>query len=198
VVLLRFGVTESVHEALDRLNAAWVANRAPVADHLAGPRPAEEVTAILTSVGFDAPEELVSWFTWHDGHTIDRGGRYLAESGIGGYQLMTLNECLGELRVWREVAAEEPELNDWKWDHSWFPLMRNGGGDAVVVVTDQGSPCPAGEFTAVGGYRQVATSLSDLILVWVRRIEQQEWTWHPLPGGGSWQSEPAGRLNGRL
>jgi hypothetical protein len=98
-------VPKSLHEPLDLLNAAWIANGAPVASHLADPRPAAEVTATLTGVGFDAPDELVSWFTWHDRHSVV-GGRYLAANGIGGYDLMTLNECLAELKVWRGGSPE--------------------------------------------------------------------------------------------
>jgi hypothetical protein len=104
---------------------------------------------------------------------------------------MPMRDCLRELAAWREVFADEPDLDAEGWRGSWFPLLRASSGSAVVAVIGEQSECQTGYFHAEFGFRAASASITALVERWGERIERREWTWDPRM---LWTSNPPGLI----
>jgi cell wall assembly regulator SMI1 len=187
---------EPLHQALDRLYAGWLTLGVPLAEHLADPLVPSDTVTTLERVGLEAPEELTAWFSWHDGYSYpDNTDRALTQCGIGGFALMPMRYCLRELAAWREVLADEPGPDVENWFTSWFPLLRNGAGNAVVAVVGDGPACQTGLYDPEVGFRAATESITALVNRWADRIERGEWTWTSRFG---WMSDPPGLVTEAL
>jgi hypothetical protein len=185
---------ERLQLALERLRSVWVATGAPIAEHLAAPRPPASTIAALRGVGLDAPDELVSWFSWHDGHDYPAGtNRTMTACGIGHFFLIGMDQCLHELDVWRDVYSDESGTDAAGWSSCWFPLIRNASGSAAIAVVSEQPECQIGYFHPELGFNPVTPSIAALVERWAERIEGGQWTWNRGPGGG-WMPVPPDRV----
>src|SRR4051812_25385178 len=79
-----------LHELLDRLEAAWRRNRAPIADSLAPGLLDDQLDELSQEIGV-LPLELREWWGWHNGVSqVSQGAPKNFEMGPGGWEFLSL------------------------------------------------------------------------------------------------------------
>jgi hypothetical protein len=130
-----------MRELLEELEARLRAFGAPIAGaFLPGASP-ERVRSALEAEGVSAHEDLVAWWSWHDGAAIDapaiddgpgiffRGENTLLEP----WHMLSLDEALRNRRWFREV--------DDRLSAEWIPVALVDG--RPVLLADAGAEGPA-------------------------------------------------------
>jgi len=139
----------------------------------------------LEDAGLRATKEIVAWFVWHNG----RGSAaWRAELGPSGWAALSLGEALTERASRLEGAIELAEDFDdvqpsFYWEPTWLPVADDGGEGALAVELDpeRGSV----DVRVVGWddnprFRTVrATSLNDVVRLWITLLDTGNWTWSP-------------------
>jgi cell wall assembly regulator SMI1 len=129
-------------QLLDRLAATWRAHGAPIEDALAPGRTVESFTSDDGTLHVDLPEELRTWWAWHD------GGIKEGDSGsVFSRQMGPLRQPMSSTwsREWwqtmmaeaAQMAASAPEGAppgdpDYWWREGWVPLFSDGAGYLVA------------------------------------------------------------------
>lgn len=93
-------VAMELKEALEAFERALSVHAVPAVQHLAPPRPAAEVEAVLTDLGLPAHPDLITWWGWHDGVPFpSREEQGLITSAYWPLSLARAAE------VWRETSG---------------------------------------------------------------------------------------------
>jgi hypothetical protein len=171
-------------EDLTRLETAWRAQGAPIADDLA---PGLTETEIDSRIPADLtlPAAARRWWGWHDGTT---GGIWSARSavGVGGWHLMSLAEAL----AWRaELMAENdpPEFpadpGEWEgqWAPWWLPIVHYDGAtlflDLNAATPDGDVPVHLWAKTPDDVFSVRFDSLGDLVRRWSSALDDGYFRW---------------------
>jgi cell wall assembly regulator SMI1 len=181
--------------SLARIEALWVRSGVPVPQHFGVGLDRATVVAQLSEAGLPDSEEVVEWFSWHNGDgPVRRAGSPL---GPSGWSALSLREALAE-RVDRLdgaiYAAEDmgggTPAAHW-WDPSWLPLADNGGGGvlaAELVDGHAGLAIRNVEWDDPEGFRTIqAPSLREVVEIWADVIGGGGWTW--AAGLCHWQGD---------
>jgi len=164
-------------QLLDRLSATWRAHGVPIEDALAPGRTVESFASDDGSLHVDLPEELRTWWAWHDG----------ASSGAIGPHLTAYSST--KSREWWQTmmseaatmaATTETEPNFW-WQETWVPLFSNGAGGTHVADAGVG-PAGVTPIRLVDWHHEerlppATDSLEQLVEWWIEAIELGIWTW---------------------
>lgn len=156
------------------------------------PDPAAAVAAVLP--GLVLPDELVAWWSWHDGMTPPVG--YAPALGPS-LRFFSLQRALKE---WREccemaqVVAEPPEMPaEFFWPVSFMPVM---GNERVMLSVDLSPRAPrAGviykESDVMAHHSPViAGGLAEVVSWWTRLLTLGATTWQSLSSGsGYWVTD---------
>jgi cell wall assembly regulator SMI1 len=183
---------DGLEASLRRLEAAWRRQGAPILEHAAPGLTDAEIDDLMGPLDVELPEELRTWWRWHDGllgdpAMYDFGASYgLGSVGPGGWQLMSLRDAI--VRYQREPREAQwpadPIAGQFFWRDSWFPFARVGSNqDFLFVDTDAGEEPPVRVCFNTDWYEwdvDLAPTLAAAIGIWVRTLEEGYFTWDPV------------------
>lgn len=96
----------------------------------------EELVEASRRVFADAslPDELTTWFSWHNGQSKMMDYGLIPGSGFGMVKVDIA------VKIW-EMLTELQETGDLdeSWNPAYFPLFANGGGDYICLDTSSGA-----------------------------------------------------------
>ncbi len=123
---------------LQHLEECWHARESEIHDHLGAPVGPVRLRAAARTMGLEAlPEELTTWFEWHDG--VDP---QLPAGAYPGPLLLPLAKAL-DLRTWTleqaAISHDPPWIEaDHIWHPLWLPLTDNlVGGMLAADLTEE-------------------------------------------------------------
>jgi cell wall assembly regulator SMI1 len=183
---------------LKRIEAHWITQRVPIADHLAPGLTDEEIDDLLESTGVELNEVVRAIFRWHNGATANDPdlGRAAPDAELpNGKRFYPLAHLLNYWRTtWTERGLEYGrEISDddgphGPWGPNWFPLFIDQSERAPIVMEasqrrwdTQGPIHIAGLYDADSP--QTAAVLSSVVpffeflLLW---LEHGYLTWDPV------------------
>ena len=132
---------------LDRLEAAWREQGAPIADHLAPGATEEELSQWEAESGARLPPELRIWWGWHNGAVGQPPGGipYTRTIGRGSWEFLSLEDASGHGKrrlsaSWRPYGGVPAEWQG-EWGHDWLPVVTM---DAYCLFVDRSAVTPEG------------------------------------------------------
>jgi len=131
-------VTDSaLSELLLMLEAEWLRLRAPLAGRLRPGLGPAEVHAKVAALGLTAPDDLVTFFGWHDG--ADGSDVYEQKMFVDDLRLVTLDEAIEETRSQRELSSQVSTPPAFVlWPEPWVLLCRGRGGQELALDCSPG------------------------------------------------------------
>jgi len=169
-----------LRQLLDEFEDIVRAQGAPVDGHLAPGISRETLTEQLGSVGLAPPEELVTWFAWHNGLQQPPGGRLRADCLPPCITPSSLARALG--RYYTDADADHEE-GPWNSAPGW--LMLNSSQDGLAISC-QDNPTKAplvrsadmdNPLWAEHSSQQVV-SLCTAVSYWIRTVELGVHSWN--------------------
>jgi cell wall assembly regulator SMI1 len=174
----------SLPASLQRLEDLWTTAGMTVPDYFGPGLASESIVDLLRQSGLAASDEVVEWFSWHNG-----GGaspQVGSPLGPSGWDALSLQQALSARTDRLEGAVEMAEdfegvpASHW-WADAWPPIADNGGQDALAIEL---SPNEATTKVRVVGwddpedFPQVrAGSLTELVALWISALESGNWSW---------------------
>jgi len=165
--------TEHVRSTLERLEAHWRNQGAPIASHLSPGVSDVEIDRLQELAGVVLPDVARELYRWHNGATAGGADPNSEDSFFGAcsWQFLSLAQItdwvLSEWRVdnrrWAERFPEfEPEG---PWPRQWFPVFK--GNAEAIVINCHGGPDLNPARVAWASYREStpATALTHYSLV---------------------------------
>ena len=160
---------ERLRRALERLEQQLRDQHNPVLDVLVPGLDEGTIRDKMAAFGLTAPDDLITWFGWNNGHTTDYQGRFIPGVGPAGFDFM----C-GEYEYLRGHAELYPEL-----EGGWFPVVQFGGGGQKIMMDCGQNPNTRGYvrgYTPVGGFEgDGAPTLAEPIEWWCEFIDTGLW-----------------------
>ncbi|GLY20105.1 hypothetical protein Kisp01_71190 [Kineosporia sp. NBRC 101677] len=165
---------QSLPDLLKRLEAEWERHDLPIARELRPGLPRDHVRGRLDQYGLAAPDEILDWWSWHDGGSLS--GRLMTP----WHEIRTFAECCdlyemhGEAHDWAE-SSEPPS-----YSLSLFPVITTGAGGCVTVDT----AAKIGEASVSYRYKEVSDapkewrmgSLAELVDIWISLFASNSWS----------------------
>ncbi len=167
---------------LETLEARWRDRGLPIADHMAPGLTDAALDAVASEFSLGLPEELRTWWGWHDGLVGTRDTQNDArvwERYPGGSVLLTSSEAITVARNHRALSEELEEPGEWEaddwWKTSWVPFVETLEGAAMLCETAKATKngCPVayhhwGTTTdSLDGPHPLASSLGELVRWWI-------------------------------
>ncbi|MEO6116793.1 MAG: hypothetical protein ABIP33_10440 [Pseudolysinimonas sp.] len=151
----------------------------PVDDYLRPGASPDDVRAIFDRFNLVAPDEVVTWFGWHDGRRPIRES-YLT---LPMFQAWSLEDV--DLNRRARARVQPFGLTKEDWDPSWVQIMGDHNGLAVrcsggppdvplVRALEKASPNTLADYTAT----QVV-SLCAPVTWWIEGLRSGRYVWHP-------------------
>jgi hypothetical protein len=171
-------MTERLREALERLEAALAQVGHPVVRGLRPGRPAEEVQARLAEIDVDPPEDVITFFGWHDGYETPSGDVWQGRISPS-YRPFSLDEACDEHASHQDVLKAAAEYTGEQ--SQWFAILEADGAWCVVNygcssnTRGQVAAWDGGELTPAPEHRP--SSLAEPIELWVSYLEAGHWRW---------------------
>jgi cell wall assembly regulator SMI1 len=174
---------------LERLEALWAEQGAPLVEHLRPGLTIEEIERELEPLGLRLPSEAALWWGWHDGVPTGKP----REMGGSFFLFLTLGDAVREYHSSRrvaEAAARTDEEADHLWHPSWLPITNTGYG-AVIACDCSVAEQAATPIRAVHwGHNEesdvpVADSFGAMVAWWIEAIERGAWRYDT--GLGRWE-----------
>jgi cell wall assembly regulator SMI1 len=171
---------------LERLEELWLSLGHPPERRLLPGLPEDEARYRLGELVLDPPQDLVTWFSWHNGQAGMRPAIRLTPST---YLPLTLDRCLQEREECRAMAEElfdSDVQTELVYRPSWLPIAL-AGGTALCVAMIDGDPGPAGtvyvvRFSEFEPPVPAAQNLAEVVDIWITTLEAGRITWT----GGDW------------
>jgi hypothetical protein len=168
-----------LHQSLLRLEHIWVEQGMPVVDHLAPGISPAELAAQLEPVGLQPPDELCTWYGWHNG---------LSESAMGlprrHAEILPAGLPLSVAAGTKELRLNESIAPPPVWQPGWFPIVAIHHGASYMVDCRGWTDAPAQvmnfEFED-GGFesdRPRASSLTQVVAWWLECYEDGTYVWN--------------------
>ena len=171
-------------QLLDRLAATWRAHGVPIEDALAPGRTVESFTSDDGTLHVDLPEELRTWWEWHDGAPKEQ--RPISAWMLGPH--LTPMSSTWSRDWWQTMMSEaatmatrtETDADFW-WQETWVPLASNGAGGYIVADCRLGSagatPIRLVDWHHEERFPPASGSLGQLVEWWIEVIELGIWSW---------------------
>jgi hypothetical protein len=151
-----------------------------------------DVRRALSDIVPDPAEEVIEWFSWHNGLRDPEGG--LVDAAPSGFSPMSMEAALAaresRLRLADELAQHENSAggeidSDYFWPKTWLPIGEMGGPASLVVDVGESQERATvfnvdwggGDFRA-----PIAASLSQAVLVWIMTLEDGYYAWSDADG----------------
>ena len=181
--------TGGLADALGRMDAISRVRGANTGSRLAAGLNPTAVRAQLASHGLPAPDEIVAWFTWHNGSLEYATGRptlqpigldaVSLEIGLANRQTsLAVSDDIQRMLKADGVARQNAA--DTVWRPGWLPIAETGGGDFLVVDLNSGSDELTTYITSRDWGEEstvpVTPSLADLVESWIEVIGMSTWS----------------------
>ena len=165
---------------LERLEALWAEQGAPLVANLRPGLSEHEIEAQLRPLGLRAPAEARLWWGWHDG--VPSGQARIM--GGSWFRFFTLSDAVAQYHSSRGVAKQaagiDEEGADRFWHPSWLPITETGYGAVIACdcAVAEGSVTP---IRVVDWGRKedsdvpVAGSFGQMVAWWIEAIERGAW-----------------------
>jgi hypothetical protein len=141
----------------------------------------------LANLGLVAPDELVAWFTWHDGREPSEQGRYF----VPGFSLWSLAKVVSS---YQDPDYEPHGIEEWEWDPGWLHFAGPNVGLAMRCDGDPADPplvrnvASDSEFgTQPDQTSRQVVSLCTPVTWWIDSLQQGWYEWNS--GVGRWHSD---------
>jgi hypothetical protein len=121
---------ELLRELLRELDKSLEKARFPVRRLLNPGTSEERVRVSLANLGLVAPDELVTWFAWHDGRDRSEKARYF----VPGFSLWPLTEVIAS---YEDPDYEPHGIEEWEWDPRWLHFA---GPNVGLAMRCDGNP----------------------------------------------------------
>jgi cell wall assembly regulator SMI1 len=172
--------------ALDRLEAGWRMQKAPISRNLRPGLSATELQQRGRDLQLGFPPEACLWWQWHDG-TSGEPMDWLTRVIGPGIECLTFNGATrhykSRLGIADDLAASIGCDPANFWDRNWFPIATRSFG---VLAVDCASPGAARTPVLVVEHgtdqsceQPKATCLGALVALWTQALEQRWWTYDP-------------------
>lgn len=166
---------DDLAQLLIRLEDVLVSNRVPVVDRLAPGLHEKAVRELLGTLGMDPPDDLLTWFGWHNG-LVWRGDEQPGDVFLVRWIPYSLSEAIAEYHD--QPVGREP----WQWHPDWLPIahLRNADRLAVCCGSDAGD---RGLVRVVSGVERfwhdppARTTISDLAAWLAQAVEAGHWAY---------------------
>lgn len=168
---------------LRELEGHWRRLGFPVDDYLLPGLDPAEARAVLREVTEEPNEEVVEWFSWHNGCRY--GSRITFRMAPYGDVLLPLTEALTDRvsRLEGAQSAAEDELfpADYYWDDAWLPVTEQSGQRQLTVdcAARDGAVVRNVEWSNIDFRTVVAASLSDAVAYWDGLLDAGYYQWSP-------------------
>ncbi len=170
-------------QLLDRLSATWRAHGVPIEDALAPGRAIESFTSDDGNLHIDIPDELQTWWAWHDGGIEE--GRSIFSWQIGPH-LQPMSSTWSR-DWWQTMMSEAATMAtrtetdpDFWWQEAWVPLFDPGAGTLVGdcrLGSAEVTPIRWVDWHHEERLPPATDSLGQLVQWWIEAIELGIWTW---------------------
>jgi hypothetical protein len=162
----------------------------PAVARLRPGRAPDELNALVARLGFQLPQEALTWWGWHDGTTVDAPDA--ERSLVPGGAFLSLQEAIERANWWRAFFDDLPLGQRWK--REWLPL--EDSQEPVII------DCAAPPDTSARA-RFVAAdldwewpdgvgvpSMGRMVQEYIRALDIGHWTYDKSQG---WQVNPEKR-----
>lgn len=195
-------------QLLDRLSATWRTHGAPIEDALAPGRTVESFTSDDGNLHVDLPEELRTWWAWHDGASPGALGPHLtaysSTKSREWWQTMMAEAASMAANANMPDGTELADPGHW-WQETWVPLAGNAAGGEQVADCGLG-PSGVTPIRLVDWHHEdrlppATNSLGQLVEWWIEAIELGIWTFDKDRGmwvRALWEREIQQRYNGLI
>ena len=177
---------------LAALSTRWEAVGAPILGHLRPGLLDTELDDLSAPLPFVLPQELRTWWSWHDGVSSIDVSRS-DERNIGPFwPFQPLAECVAQYAEWRALSREFEANGDPVWFKAgWLPLSSEFPLAILVCDCSGGAlaPTPILRLTPPEGQQPpapICKSMDELVERWVIAIDRGLWrcedsSWKPCP-----------------
>ncbi|MDT5342895.1 MAG: hypothetical protein QOE52_2079, partial [Mycobacterium sp.] len=129
----------------------------------------ETIRHKMATFGLTAPDDLITWYGWNNGHTTEYQGRFVPRVGPVGFGFM----C-EQYEYFRDHVELFPELNG-----GWFPVVHFDGGGQKIMMDCGQNPTTSGRvhgYTPEYGFEgDGAPTLAEPIEWWCEFIDTGLW-----------------------
>jgi cell wall assembly regulator SMI1 len=182
---------------LGRLEDLWRHQRAPLVDQLRPGLSAAAIDERTAEVGMRLPREARVWWQWHDGAAPN--GPLGAHRELGpGFAFLSLDEAIALYRRMRAMfedmwAAEGPEVVDYWWRPTWFPITERRGPVRCDCGVPDDEPTPiywaySHDHDADGLTTPKVASFEIMVTWWIEALESG--AWHFNQEADHWEHHP--------
>ena len=170
-------------QLLQRLDAFFVEQGAPVADALRPGLGPAELDAAEAELGFSLPHEVRDWYAWHDG---------VEETDAGGVRLpnLTLLSSMRDALDARQTFLNPGPLVDayQVYQPTWLPITQFEAETLVVdcagAATGRQASAPVYVIDYADEWEQVMPSITAMVQLWITAIDEGYWRYDR--DRGSW------------
>ena len=177
-------------ELLDRLEDRWRRVGAPVAGHLRGGLPADELERLLARLPGRVPDEVRLWWAWQDGTAPAQGPGVMVTPELS---LLSVTDALLRRTMLLNVAQQAGEATGLPastfFPDDWLPIMRGENTHVVAQVSDEPPALAALRFqepASQDNHRIRVTSIGQMVQTWIDMIDSGLWTYTD----GFWHHDP--------
>jgi len=153
---------------LDGLEQQWRALGVPTERVLAPGLDAAQVRGALMSELGTAPDDLVTWFTWHNGTTAQGW-----EAAPLPHQLHTLEHCVQNRQEQISIKVSPPMTG---WDLAWLPLTDEPVSSLYAFHTRTGQLLLVDWWSAEFVF-PAAADLATAVRFWTRVLQGGYYRW---------------------
>jgi hypothetical protein len=167
---------------LEALEERWIQHGFPVEEFFSPGLAPSDTRILLESAGLPPCDEVVDWFSWHDGALPGTKG-WIGPMGWSAHRLALALRAREE----RRQSAQEISATDWGlpvdelWPPALLPIADDGGPGALALDLSRGTAeTPVhtiywddAEYSA----RPRAASLADAVDLWIELMEEHDYTW---------------------
>jgi hypothetical protein len=154
----------------------------------------DEIDSTLAGLGFEATDDVRTWWGWHDG--LDRSvwgkGRNFLTPGNGFFPL---ESAVVIYRGGREEVARHaerfdlpPEAGDRLWRPEWLPVLKGSGPNILLADC-----APTDEPTLIrlsdphmGSEGEPVAAFREMVERWIHALDVGAWRYDPEKG---WQED---------
>lgn len=172
---------------LQRLEAAWRTQGAPIAGSLRAGISEREIDALTQPLGLRLPTEARRWWTWHDGATAPAPPAPAPSRLIGpGLAFLPLRDAIELYETERAMFTSEPLVAELR-PANFFPISYSAGPMSCDCSVESGAPSPifhvhSHDYDIDGVRKPKAGSFGELVSWWIDALSDGTWTWDQAEG----------------